>query len=78
MATQGILLTTSHLLPDASITSETFLHWYDDIHIPDVLAAKGAPPLALRYGNVNPSAEWTYVVVFQLPDTSWVTSEALK
>jgi hypothetical protein len=78
MPTPGILLTTSHLLPDTSITPETFLHWYDDIHIPDVLAAEEATPLALRYKNANASAEWTYVVIFQLPDTSWVGSEALK
>jgi hypothetical protein len=75
---QGILLTPSHLLRHISITADTFLHWYNDIHIPDVLAAEDAPPLALRYQNVDPSTEWTYVVIFQLPDTSWVTNEALK
>ena len=78
MPSAGLLFTTSHLLSDTTTTPEIYTHWYDQVHIPDVLAAKDAPPLALRFTNADLSAEFTYLVVFKLLDTSWVGSEALK
>ena len=78
MPTPGVLLAKSHLLSSTTITPETFAHWYHNIHIPDVLASEGAPPLALHYTNVDPSAKWANLIVYRLPEVSWVGSEAMK
>ena len=78
MTTPGLLIATSCLKDSITISPETFKHWYQDVHVPDVLAVEGAPPLAVHYTNVDPEAKWTNLMVFRLPDIGWVGSDSMK
>ena len=77
MPTPGILVAKSHLLSSATITPEIFIHWYHNIHIPDVLASPGAPPLVIHYTSADPGAKWVNLMAFRLPDISWLGSEEM-
>ena len=78
MSSPGLLFTTSHLLQDSRTTPQIYEYWYDQVHIPDVLNLGNAPPLARRFVNMDLAAEFTYLVIFKLHDTTWTSGEELK
>lgn len=50
------------------------MDWYDNIHIPDVIATSGQKT-ALRYASLNPNAEWRYLVVYPVNDILFSETE---
>ena len=78
MTKPGLLIATSCLKESASISPEIFKHWYQEIHVPDVLAAEGGPPMAVHYTNVDPAAKWSNLIIYRLPDIEWVGSDGMK
>ena len=78
MSSPGLLVATSRLKDDTSLSSDTFNHWYQQIHIPDVLKAQDGPPMALHLTNADPAAKWQHLVVYRIPDTNWIGSDSMK
>ena len=71
-------MATSALKPDALIKPETFVWWYHDVHIPDVLKAEGAPATAFHYTHADAGAKWQHMVTYPLADYAWAGSEAMR
>lgn len=56
------LLYVGSAIKEPVLTEDAFVKWYDEVHIPDVLAS--GPPFALRYKNTNPSAAFPHLVLY--------------
>jgi hypothetical protein len=72
----GILLAATHII-DSTLSDETFNKWYNEIHIPDVVATGGVTQ-ATRFRNANPDAAEKYLALYHVPDLSVVASEKFK
>lgn len=51
------------------LSAKDFNDWYTNEHIHDVVKS-GLTDLAVRYKNVNSSAQWPYLAVYRLPDVA--------
>ncbi len=76
----GVFCVRSRLTDPVSLPAPAFMQWYDDVHIPDLLAA--GVPAAWRYETAPSSsttaADPSYLVVYKLPDIAFVHSAAFK
>lgn len=73
----GIFYSTSRISKPDQISEETYNKWYNEVHIPDVLATGGVTA-AYRFRNANPNADRPYLAVYQVPDLGIIQSETFK
>ncbi|KAK3938655.1 hypothetical protein QBC46DRAFT_343356 [Diplogelasinospora grovesii] len=69
----GIMWVHSHITSDA-LTPDVFTKWYEEVHIPDMMATKGGPKTVLRYGWMeSPSPkDMRYLTIYFLDDMGWL------
>lgn len=83
----GILFVRSRIAQEASdiFDEKTFLHWYDDAHIPEVIATSGINS-GFRYIDVNKTSNERlelgnetnskpFLAIYPMPDTAFTKSE---
>ncbi len=69
----GILFATSRISDD-SLDGETFRKWYEDVHIPDVLATSGVDT-AFRFKALDTEqAERPYLALYLFRDLEWLST----
>lgn len=73
----GIIVSASYILKPDLLSDDLFNKWYNEAHVPDVIATGGVPRAA-RFRNANPEAKNQYMCIYELPDLAIVTSEAFK
>ena len=71
--TPGLFFASSKITSQA-LNESTYLHWYEDIHIPDVLATRGFSA-AFRYDAVSPAADRPYLLLYPLRDLAFLRSK---
>ncbi|TKA62772.1 hypothetical protein B0A49_09097 [Cryomyces minteri] len=76
MPTSGLLFATSKI-KNPELSDDIYNKWYNDIHLPDVLAT-GCAPIALRYKNKNKDAKMPYLALYPLDDLALLESEKFK
>lgn len=67
MANPGIIGAFSKSQAQGSISDKDLMSWYDDIHIPDVIATSGIKT-ALRFEALNATASWPWLVIYPVDD----------
>jgi hypothetical protein len=72
--TPGLLFASSKLTSPALLNESTYLHWYEDIHIPDVLSTRGFTA-AFRYDAASPAAERPYLLLYPVRDLAFLRSK---
>ena len=65
MSTPGLLYVESVITEPSHLSSETFTQWYEQEHIPDILATSGIN-VAFRYESVDPHATRPYLACYPL------------
>lgn len=63
----GILWVTSKITQSEHLSEATYLSWYDDEHIPEILSVTPVKSL-FRFRAVDPNAERPYLVTSPLED----------
>ncbi|KAK4222762.1 hypothetical protein QBC38DRAFT_503724 [Podospora fimiseda] len=69
--TPGIFWANSGVLPSQKpiLPYETYVKWYEEVHIPDWMAAKpGAITAAWRYQSLDPDRTLPFLVTYKYPD----------
>lgn len=76
-AQPGIFFVNSKITSD-TLSPQVFNRWYQDVHIPDILATSGIKA-AFRYLSTTPEvAERPYLAVYPVQDVAWVRSDEFK
>ncbi|KAF2665012.1 hypothetical protein BT63DRAFT_464295 [Microthyrium microscopicum] len=73
----GILISASHIIKPSELSDEAFNKWYNEVHIPDVLATGGVSR-ATRFRNASSKATEKYLVIYEVDDLSVIASERFK
>jgi hypothetical protein len=73
----GIFLSLSKIIKHEVLSDEVFNKWYNEVHLPDVLAT-GKITRAYRFRNKNPDAERPYLALYICPDMSCIAGEEVK
>ncbi|ETS88023.1 hypothetical protein PFICI_01851 [Pestalotiopsis fici W106-1] len=73
----GSLYVESKISRSDVLDEETYLKWYDEEHIPEILATGGIKS-ARRFKNVDPEAEKPYLALYPLADLAFLGSEQFK
>jgi len=71
MPESGLLLVFSRLKEGSDISSVDFQRWYDEVHLPDVLATSGIKE-GYRYNNVLPNAGWQFLALYPVSDVAFL------
>jgi hypothetical protein len=75
----GIIWVQSLIKDKEKLSAESFNRWYEDIHIPDILAAgNGGVVSAWRYKAVDPSRPRPWMGVYKVPDVAFLGSNQFK
>lgn len=74
MATRGIIAAFSKNASQDIISDDALMSWYDEIHIPDVIATSGMRT-ALRFEAINPEAKYRWLVVYPVNDIGFAATE---
>jgi len=74
MPKSGLLWVASKISDPAETSPFTFNTWYNDTHIPDVLATSEVKT-ASRYQNIDPAGERQYLALYPVSDVDWLSSE---
>ncbi|KAK0650828.1 hypothetical protein DIS24_g6418 [Lasiodiplodia hormozganensis] len=77
MPTPGLLYIGA-TIKDPVLDEATFDKWYDESHVPEMLALRNGPPAAFRFKNADSSRPFSYLCLYVLPDLPWVDSDDLK
>lgn len=75
MPTPGLTFVASNVLDSTKTSDEKYNEFYNDEHLPDVLAS-GLTKVALRYENTNSEAKMPYIALYPVEDASMTGSEA--
>lgn len=74
----GLVLAQSRISRPDILDEATFLHWYDDDHIPEIVATSGFES-AFRFKHVDPErALQPHLVIYPLRDLAFSESEEFK
>ncbi|EXJ71821.1 uncharacterized protein A1O5_05631 [Cladophialophora psammophila CBS 110553] len=74
MAVRGIIgAFSTNARPDL-FPDDALMSWYDNIHIPDVIATSGMKT-ALRYEALDPNAKYSWLVVYPVKDINFAGTE---
>ena len=73
----GLLLVNSKITHSNILDEETFIKWYSEDHIPEILDTSGVNS-ALRFKNADPKAERPYMVLYPMDNIGHTQSEEFK
>ncbi|KAG4426005.1 hypothetical protein IFR04_000949 [Cadophora malorum] len=73
----GIIYVTSKIVRNDVLNEETYLKWYEEDHIPDILD-KTPIKSALRFSNINPKADRPYLLMYPMEDLAAIHGEGFK
>lgn len=71
MPIRGIITALSRNKDPEGCSTENMMEWYDQVHIPDVLA-KGGIDAGYRYRSTNDEAYYPFLVLYPVEDTGFV------
>lgn len=75
----GILWINSKLTDPESLPVEKFTRWYEDVHIPDIIAAKpGGVAASWRYKCLDANRPAPFLAVYKVPDMGFLQSSEFK
>ncbi|OCK85542.1 hypothetical protein K432DRAFT_286605 [Lepidopterella palustris CBS 459.81] len=75
----GILWVNSKITAPDKVSPELFRAWYEEVHIPDILAAKQGGILASwRYQCADPERPAPYLAIYSVPDLGFLQSNEFK
>jgi len=73
----GILYVNSWISRPDLLTEETYFHWYDTDHIPDILSSGGIKT-AYRYIDVNTESRKPYFAFYPMEDMAFMLGPEFK
>jgi hypothetical protein len=74
-ALPGILLVASKIKDLAVLDRETFRRWYEEVHVPDILATSGIDS-AFRFVSPTPEeVEQPYLALYPIKDLGWLAED---
>ncbi|KAK0109530.1 hypothetical protein ONS95_002218 [Cadophora gregata] len=73
----GIIYVTSKIVCTDVLDDKTYLKWYEEDHIPDILE-KTPINSAFRFSNVKPDAERPYLLVYPMENLADIHGEGFK
>ncbi|KAF2821898.1 hypothetical protein CC86DRAFT_247794, partial [Ophiobolus disseminans] len=81
---KGVLWVSSRVTQPEKLSDDKFCEWYEDTHIPEVLALPGIPS-AVRFEALTPqpsketwSSEAPWLTVYEMPDIDYRESADFK
>lgn len=77
MSGKGILFVNSKISRPDILDEKTFMKWYDDDHIAEIMETSGIRS-ARRFVNVNPHADKPYLAMYAMDDLDFVKSEEFR
>lgn len=77
MSGKGILYVTSKISRPDILSFETFMKWYDDDHIAEIVETSGIRS-ARRFVDVNPAADKPYLAVYPMHDIGFIRSDEFR
>ncbi|QDS70905.1 hypothetical protein FKW77_006333 [Venturia effusa] len=73
----GLITSHSNITKPEAFSDDQFNTWYNNVHIPDVLAT-GAVTAAYRFHHADPESPKPYMAVYFVPDLSAIQSEGFQ
>lgn len=73
----GMLYVTSQISRPDIMDYNTYMKWYDDDHIAEIMETSGIHT-AYRYINVDKSASKPYLAFYPMPDIAFTQSEEFR
>lgn len=73
----GIIYVTSKIVRNDVLNEETYLRWYEEDHIPDILE-KTPIKSALQFSNVDPKADRPYLLMYPMDNLADIHGEGFK
>jgi hypothetical protein len=73
----GLLFVSSKITRPDILDEETYIKWYGEEHIIDVLKTSGFHS-SLRFKNADPKAEKPHLVLYPMNDIGFLQSEEFK
>lgn len=77
MSGKGILFVSSKIARPDILSEETFMKWYDDDHIAEIIETSGIRS-ARRFVDVNPSADKPYLAMYAMDDLGFTQSDEFR
>lgn len=77
MPTPGVLYVATSLTHSDAPSEEKFNHWYNEIHIPDLLKVKGLKT-AIRYKNNDPNVIPQFLTLYPLEDLALLATKEFQ
>lgn len=74
MAVRGIIGAFSRGVRQDLISDKDLMAWYDEIHIPDVVATSGMKT-AFRFEALDPKAKYPWLVIYPVNDIGFAGTE---
>jgi len=75
----GILWINSKIIAPDKLSPELFKTWYEEVHIPDIIAAKpGGVLAAWRYKCANPERPAPYLALYSIPDLAFLQTDEFR
>jgi hypothetical protein len=75
----GILWINSKVTKPDKLSVEEFTRWYEEVHIPDIIAAKpGGIIASWRYQCLDPERTAPFLAVYSCPDLAFLQSAEFK
>ncbi|KAI6784009.1 uncharacterized protein J7T54_004555 [Emericellopsis cladophorae] len=74
---KGMLCVMSRISRNDMLDEETFLRWYDNEHIAEIMRTSGVTS-ARRFVDVNPSADKPYLAMYAMDDIAFVKSDEFR
>ncbi|KAK4223263.1 hypothetical protein QBC38DRAFT_54264 [Podospora fimiseda] len=71
------IITVKSGISSPDLSSETFRKWYEQIHIPDVLATPKITS-ALRYRDKSNSSTLPFLAIYNVDDLNWLNQETCE
>ncbi|KAH6660051.1 hypothetical protein BKA67DRAFT_38523 [Truncatella angustata] len=73
----GSLYVESKIANPKILDETTYLKWYDEVHIPEIIQMTGIKS-ARRFKDINPDADKPYLAIYPLKDIAFLGSEEFK
>jgi hypothetical protein len=73
----GVLKVQSKIVKKDMLDQETYMKWYDEDHIPEILATSGVNS-AWRFINNDPDAEEPFLAFYPVDDLAFLQSDEFK
>jgi hypothetical protein len=77
MSGQGILFVNSKISRPDILSPETYLKWYDEDHIAEIIETSGIKS-ARRFIDIDPNAEKPYLAMYPMDDIAFTQGEEFR